>query len=470
MTRRKIHLLVLLGMFMIVANGNAQIVPNRTKNTKALMNSIFNGDEKGALSWLDKDVTIDGDSPDMNPLINAIYYNLPQLAAALIEKGANVSIQNKDGDTPIMAAASMGDSMTIRLLFSKGADPFKTNYRGYNAFDYSVYSGKYEATKYFLFEYLRQKKGTPEAKLREIETAVEEKAILKSLQPFGEEVAYLALLSKNADFYFKVIERFDIPISQTPYTNISPMDISIVINAPEISKGLITRGFPLTQPNKIGKLPIAFLSASRQKELYLLFLQIMLKEKASSKAERRIITKLGKSNIKVRRLERLNLDFQYLLMEYAIVSNDVPLVQRLLKQGVNPNGQNTTGVYFLSICAQNKNTTMARLLLENGADIHAQNDNTYHTTAFMEAASANDIPMGKLLLKYGARINFGDINNDPALNYAVYYGHIDFVKFLLENKADFTMKGQGGYTALKTAKAHDYKEIIELLERYGATE
>ncbi|HHB51453.1 MAG TPA: ankyrin repeat domain-containing protein, partial [Saprospiraceae bacterium] len=53
-------------------------------------------------------------------------------------------------------------------------------------------------------------------------------------------------------------------------------------------------------------------------------------------------------------------------------------------------------------------------------------------------------------------------------NYAVYYGHFDFVKFLLEHKADFTMQGQGGYTALMTAKAHDYKKIIKLLKDFGA--
>jgi len=89
----------------------------------------------------------------------------------------------------------------------------------------------------------------------------------------------------------------------------------------------------------------------------------------------------------------------------------------------------------------------------------------------MEAASTGQVEMGKFLLSRGARLNFGDINNDHALNYAVYYGHLDFVRFLLEAGADFYRKGQGGYTALMTAKAHKYKDIIRLLEdKYGATE
>jgi ankyrin repeat protein len=49
-------------------------------------------------------------------------------------------------------------------------------------------------------------------------------------------------------------------------------------------------------------------------------------------------------------------------------------------------------------------------------------------------------------------------------------GHVDIVKLLLINKADFTLKTAGGETALKAAIQGGHSEIVELLKLAGAKE
>ena len=47
---------------------------------------------------------------------------------------------------------------------------------------------------------------------------------------------------------------------------------------------------------------------------------------------------------------------------------------------------------------------------------------------------------------------------------ASYNGHLEIVKFLIENGADINIKNNDGKTALDFAEENDYKNIIELLK------
>ncbi len=51
----------------------------------------------------------------------ACMYNYADIAKYLVAKGADVNLKNKDGDTPLMAAASSSKEL-VELLLEKGAD------------------------------------------------------------------------------------------------------------------------------------------------------------------------------------------------------------------------------------------------------------------------------------------------------------------------------------------------------------
>ncbi|KAF2965514.1 hypothetical protein GQX73_g8058 [Xylaria multiplex] len=96
------------------------------------------------------------------------------------------------------------------------------------------------------------------------------------------------------------------------------------------------------------------------------------------------------------------------------------------------------------------------------------------TNLFNLAIDRNDLELCKLYLSMGVDVNksAGSIYVRPPLHLATRHGlsHIDIVEFLLENGADPNIETDYFGTALEGAlDGKDPKEVIELLEKYGAT-
>lgn len=109
---------------------------------------------------------------------------------------------------------------------------------------------------------------------------------------------------------------------------------------------------------------------------------------------------------------------------------------------------------ILNVAAQRGHFEITKLMLENGADIHYNNDVALRVTSSIEIA--------KLLLQYGANVHAED---DEALRSASESGETEIVKILLENGADLhAVDGE----ALMSASECGYTEIVKLLLEKGA--
>jgi ankyrin repeat protein len=62
------------------------------------------------------------DKDGNSPLIAAAQLGFPEGIAALIEGGANVNLSNNSGETPLIIAVQRHDMGTVRLLLTAGAD------------------------------------------------------------------------------------------------------------------------------------------------------------------------------------------------------------------------------------------------------------------------------------------------------------------------------------------------------------
>ncbi len=109
----------------------------------------------------------------------------------------------------------------------------------------------------------------------------------------------------------------------------------------------------------------------------------------------------------------------------------------------------------LAEAAENGNLQKVKRYLDEGDDIHYQDDYALRWAAFYD-----HLEVVELLLDRGADIYAGENN---ALRYAAYNGHLKIVRLLLDNGADKSAKN---YEALKWAKLHNHKEVIDLLENY----
>lgn len=99
-----------------------------------------------------------------------------------------------------------------------------------------------------------------------------------------------------------------------------------------------------------------------------------------------------------------------------------------------------------------------------GANINAQTEETQET-ALTLACCGGFLEVADYLIKHGADIELGA--STPLME-AAQEGHLDLVKFLLENKADVHAQTQTGDTALTYACENGHTDVAEMLLLFGA--
>jgi hypothetical protein len=139
--------------------------------------------------------------------------------------------------------------------------------------------------------------------------------------------------------------------------------------------------------------------------------------------------------------------------------------------GPIPNDPFEATEMLLSLDMENVSKDYIRVLINEGADANAKNNDGW--TPLMFAARYSSSPeIVKLLIEKGADVNARDNNGAPLLIYAVRQTP-EIVKLLVDNGADVNVKSRGGFTPLNLAESDGNKwgaEIIRILKAAGAKE
>ena len=114
---------------------------------------------------------------------------------------------------------------------------------------------------------------------------------------------------------------------------------------------------------------------------------------------------------------------------------------------------------------QASNPSMAKLLLEKGADVAAAQDDGF--TALMSAAQGHEA-VAKLLLQHGADVAAASNDGTTALMCAAQGGHEAVAQLLLQHGADVAAASNDGTTALMCAAAGGNEAVAQLLLQHGA--
>jgi ankyrin repeat protein len=107
--------------------------------------------DAGAMKILDRDPSVLNAYSDdgFPPLGLAIFFGHPELAKALIDRGAdiNAAAKNPQRVAPVHAAATVRDRATMRLLLEHGADPNARQQIGFTPFHSAASRGDIEMAK-----------------------------------------------------------------------------------------------------------------------------------------------------------------------------------------------------------------------------------------------------------------------------------------------------------------------------------
>ena len=156
----------------------------------------------------------------------------------------------------------------------------------------------------------------------------------------------------------------------------------------------------------------------------------------------------------------------------AAAKGDVPLIERWIRAGANPNSRDGNRRTPLIVAVFGRHTAAVEALIKAGADVNAFDSARYD--ALTIAAVANDVAMLKVLLASGATARAITSPYDgTALIAAAHLGHVDVVKALIAAKAPLDHINNLGWTALIEAivlgdggKRHT--EVVRALIAAGA--
>ena len=150
------------------------------------------------------------------------------------------------------------------------------------------------------------------------------------------------------------------------------------------------------------------------------------------------------------------------------------VMRLLIREGVNLNDESSTHGHVLRFAAKTENLSMARLLIEHGADVNLRErgcGSPLHAAAERSGPNA----MAKLLLDNGADVNAKDLEYATPLIVAAARGDVHMVGLLLGRGAHVnaivsSMSLRQDYypTALITAVAGQHSVIVRTLLEAGA--
>jgi ankyrin repeat protein len=97
-------------------------VPSLSEPEQALLQACEKGDLGAVRALLDKSVNVNArDKEGREPLIEAAYWQHPDVVKLLIEKGANVNAKKLDGTTALTFAISLHNKEIEQMLRKAGA-------------------------------------------------------------------------------------------------------------------------------------------------------------------------------------------------------------------------------------------------------------------------------------------------------------------------------------------------------------
>jgi len=161
-----------------------------------------------------------------------------------------------------------------------------------------------------------------------------------------------------------------------------------------------------------------------------------------------------------------------LLLANAVIKNNVEELRKYLKKGGSPNAVDKKGMPVLIIAAYRRRESIAKVLIDNDADVNAtipkKRKEIGGGTALIAAAGNGSAGIVRKLISKGAGVNQADANSFTPLMAAAYNGDKRNVSKLLEHGANLNDQDVQGFTPLMYAANAGNAEAVELLLEKGA--
>lgn len=157
--------------------------------------------------------------------------------------------------------------------------------------------------------------------------------------------------------------------------------------------------------------------------------------------------------------DHLKINFQNLM--HAATTGDTLGVEKLLKEGADPNRSDEMGLSPLMAAAYSGKDEVMEILIKYRGNIDNRDSSGY--TALIFASNVGHVKCAKFLIEEGADVNAKDNDGSTPIMFAAQHGHNELVMLLLKNGADPNIAGNHGLTAIGFAIQNGHKETERIL-------
>jgi ankyrin repeat protein len=148
----------------------------------------------------------------------------------------------------------------------------------------------------------------------------------------------------------------------------------------------------------------------------------------------------------------------------AVIADDLDATKSFLALNIKSiNKHSADGFTALGFAAFFNRASIARYLLEHGADANVASNNDFRVAPLHSSVAAKSLEITQMLLDGGAKPNVMQQNDVTPLHEAAHNNSPAIAKALLKAGADKHLKTKDGKSAMDFAREIDAKEIIDML-------
>lgn len=391
-------------------------------------------------------------------LMKAVERNQEELTELLINNGADINALSRRGSNLLHIAAISKMKWLVDLLLLKRLDINKKNLEGLTPVFFAIQSGNKEMYEYYIskgakFEYNEK---ILQAACAGDNIDVINNCIEKQIYPEYSHIKIAA--SYGSEKTAKLLIEKDVLNQKTELEKKELLNSAVIGKNVYLIKYLIKNGLNVNELFN-EECPISIAARYGNYDV--------IKVLIENGADINTIDKMGDSPL-TNVLKRYSFNRLTLLNDYFKGMKQIALY--MIEKGADINFENKMAYYSdntpLLLASKSGDIELVSLLISKGAQLNSKPLNSFSKPDFLKLVQAGNLQAVEFFIKAGYRLKGDNINS---LILACLQNDYAMTKLLIDYGADVNFSDESGETALHYAAINERKEIIELLLQRGAS-
>ena len=368
------------------------------------------------------DVNSRGFDDHETPLSGACREGHLQVGEVLLELGADINAQDRDGWTPLHVASVYGHTKIVQMLLGHGADVKALDTGARTPLHRASERGHVGVVR-VLVEHGADTNASDKDSRTPLHRATEEGYldVTRVLLGHGADV-----MAQDKDFW-------------------TPLDRASSRGDVKIARVLLEHGADATAQDEDNYTPLHVASVYGYTEIA----RVLLEHGADPNAE----DLFGRTPL-----------------HRASIEGHLGVTRVLLEHGADAKAQDILGRAPLHRASEGGYLELARVLLEHGADVEVRDKDNGKSPLHWASEQGHVAVAQFLLLEHGADANARDSRGRIPLHLSSRAGHFELVQLLLEQGSDVQARKNDNRTPFQEASACGWDDIMELLWDHGGQE